>query len=128
MQLLDPAEPHVPPGHGRDGGGELDAVDPRGGIEDAVGARGRAAGVAEDRDAPRRVAEQRRHGEEHVPFVAGEDGVPPPLRVHRDALVEVEVAHRALLHDLDELVLGVLLVEEAGHRLHDPDRHREHAR
>ena len=51
----------------------------------------------------------------------------PPLRVHRDSLVEVQVAHRALLHDLDELVLRVLLVEEPGHRLHGARRHGEHA-
>jgi hypothetical protein len=60
----------------RDGGQppvQLDSVDPRARQEMTVGAGGRAAGVAEDRDAAGRASERgERRREEVVPVPAGE--------------------------------------------------------
>ena len=72
---------------------DLDPVDLGLGEVVAVGARRSARGVAEDRDALRRLVERReRIGEVPVPDVAGEIGPGAIERVHRLALVELEQA------------------------------------
>jgi hypothetical protein len=88
----------------------------------------RAAGVAKKGTARRWPAEQRRRREEHVPLAAGQHRVGAPQRVDGEALVEVEPALGPLLHHLDELVAGLLLVDEAGLCFDHPRRYGEERR
>ena len=114
--------------HGSHRGIYLDAVDVRLRVVDAEGARGGAAGVAQDGDTRRGTAEKRRRREEHVPLTPGEHRVRPPHGVDRVALIQVKKSHVAGLHDLDELVAGLLFEQESRAVLDHPRRNGEQAR
>ncbi len=58
------------------------------------------------------LSEERWRGEVRVPDAAGQHRVAPPDRVDGDPLVQVEAAHSVELGDVDELVAGLLLVDE----------------
>ena len=97
----------------RHGRVELDPVDAGLRVEDAERPRGRPACVAEDRNPAERPAEQGRNGEVRVPLAAGQHRVAAPDRMHGEPFVQVQAAHAVLLGDVDELVAGLVLVDEA---------------
>ena len=111
---------------------DLDRVDGGAGKEVAEGAGDGAAGVAEDRDPPRRPPPRgRRQDQVPVPVVAGQVGAGPPERVHRLALVQLERAAAVGAFDHAGVLVGGLgLVEDAAGvgGLDRPDRDRQRQR